>query len=412
MLVDNTGANDANRAAEIAARSGYGRLLAILASQTRDISGAEDALSEAFASALKSWPSKGIPDNPDAWLLTAARRRIIDAARRSAVHAEATPQLTLMMKGLSVEISSERIPDYRLELMFMCAHPAIDEAIRTPLMLQCVLGIKAEKISRAFLTKPETMSQRLVRAKTKIKDAGIPFKVPDKHEWQSRLEAVLDAIYVAYTVGWDDEKQAGGLVEEAIWLSRLVERSAPQDPEAKGLLALILFSESRRPSRRSSNGEFIQLSLQDTSLWNKQMINEARKLMLAASKNPSLQRYQLEAAIQSVHARRLETGEIDWKAIVDLYGLLLNVSPSLGAQVAHAAAYGEAFGAKEGLEKLESLPKTKLISYTSYWAVKGHLLQKIDRQNEARESLLKAANLATDEATREWLNKKAAIRRA
>ena len=197
-------------------------------------------------------------------------------------------------------------------------------------------------------------------------------------------------------------------VEEAIWLARLVERSAHDDPEAKGLLALMLFSESRRHSRRSSTGEFVQLTQQDVSLWNEQMISEAQLLMYRASRNSSLRRYQLEAAIQSVHAQRLETGKTDWEAIVGLYDLLLQVSPSFGAQVAHAVAHGEAFGAKEGLDRLSRLPEAELKSYSPYWAAKGHFLQKIGREKDAKESLLKAADLATDEATRKWLINKAA----
>ena len=402
-----TQSTTARRAAEIAARSGYGRLLAILTAQTRDIAKAEDALSDAFARALSHWPENGVPEKPEAWLLTTARRRIIDTARRSSVHDAAIPDLAQMLKGLDMEDEVERIPDRRLELMCMCAHPAIEASIRTPLILQTVLGLNAEAIARAFLIKSSTMSQRLVRAKNKIKQAGIPFKVPEKSEWPERFGAVLNAIYAAYTLGWDNKDDVGGLVDEAIWLARLVVKLAPDDAEAKGLLALMLFSESRRQARRTPDGRFVQLSEQDTSLWNAEMIDEAQALMLSASRSPSLHRYQIEAGIQSVHARRQQTGEIDWRSIAGLYEVLLKVAPSLGAQVASAAAIGEAFGAQAGLNRLDALAEDQLQTYASYWAVRGHLQRELGALEAARISLVRAADLTEDQATRKWLLEKA-----
>ena len=399
--------SDVHRAAEVAARSGYGRLLAILAAQTRDIATAEDALSDAFASALASWPEKGVPDKPDAWLLTVARRRVIDTARHKTVREAAVPDLAALLESLNMNDHTERIPDRRLELMCVCAHPAIEASIRTPLILQTVLGLNADSIARAFLVKPSTMSQRLVRAKTKIKQAGIPFKIPEKPDWSDRFGAVLDAIYAAYTLGWDHKDDAGGLVDETIWLARLVVQLAPEDAEAKGLLALILFSESRRLSRRSVDGRFVPLSEQDTSLWDAGLIHEAEDLMHAASQSASLNRYQIEAGIQSVHARRLESGEIDWRSIAGLYEVLLKVAPSLGAQVASAAAIGEAFGAEAGLERLEMLPAEQLQAYVSYWAVRGHLQLELGDSQAARASLKRAAELTDDPATRTWLLEKA-----
>lgn len=398
---------DARRAAETAARSSYGRLLAILTAQTRDIALAEDALSDAFARALESWPTKGIPEKPQAWLLTAARRRVIDGARRSAVKFDAQADVTLMIEGLDMDKDKERLPDRRLELMCMCAHPAIERSVRTPLILQVVLGLNAEAIAGAFLAKPAAMSQRLVRAKKKIKQAGVPFKRPEPEEWPERFGAVLEAIYAAYTVGWDHKDKVGGLVDEAIWLARLVVELAPGDAEAKGLLALMLFSESRREARRTSDGRFIQLSEQDTARWDADLIYEAQSLMLAASKSATLHRFQVEAGIQSVHARRLETGQIDWRSIAGLYEVLLQVAPSLGAHVASAAAIGEAFGADAALVRLDELPIDRVQTYPSYWAVRGHLLSELGQKDAARSSLLRAAELTTDPATQSWLLEKA-----
>lgn len=403
IRVSKAAASTARRAAEIAARSGYGRLLAILTAQTCDIAKAEDALSEAFASALASWPEKGVPDVPDAWLLTAARRRIIDGARQSEVRQAAEPDVAQMIESFSMNTDAERIPDRRLELMCMCAHPAIEVSIRTPLILQTILGLNAQAIAKAYLMKPSAMSQRLVRAKNKIKKAGIPFSIPEKPDWPGRFGAVLDAIYAAYTVGWDHKDEAGGLVDEAIWLARLVVDLAPDDAEAKGLLALMLFSESRRKARRSAEGHFVQLTKQDTSLWNTEMIEEAQQLMVAASQSASLSRYQIEAGIQNVHARRLVTGEVDWRSIAGLYEVLLKVAPSLGAHVASAAAIGEAFGADAGLERLQMLSEHQMNLYASYWAVRGHLLSEVGYTDEAAASLTRAAELTEDPATRIWL---------
>jgi len=234
---------DAQRAAELAARTSYGRLVAYLAASWRDVAAAEDALGEALVSALETWPRAGVPANPDSWLLAAARRRLIDAARHAKVEAAATPALELLVGQARREgVSDAVFPDERLKLLFVCAHPAIDEAARTPLMLQTVLGLDAARIASAFLVAPATMSQRLVRVKAKIRDAGIRFQVPDSRELPSRIDAVLEAIYAAFGSGWEDiagsDPRRRGLAEEAVWLGRLVARLLPDEPEALGLLAL------------------------------------------------------------------------------------------------------------------------------------------------------------------------------
>jgi predicted RNA polymerase sigma factor len=266
----------ARRAAEATARASYGRLVAFLSAKSRDVAAAEDALGDALRAALETWPRDGVPDKPEAWLLTAARRRLTDHFRHVCVQEEASATLKLIADDEAE--GGGQLPDKRLELLFVCAHPAIDAAMRTPLMLQAVLGLDAARIGAAFLVPAGTMSQRLVRAKAKIRDAGIAFEVPDATELSTRVEAVLEAIYAGYGLGWEAVSgvDAGGrdLVDEAMWLARLVIELLPAEPEAKGLLALMLHCEARRPARRDREGRFVPLSQQDTRLWSGPMTAE------------------------------------------------------------------------------------------------------------------------------------------
>src|SRR5262249_49112495 len=259
------------RTADAVARRSYGKLVAFLAARTQDVAAAEDALSDAFAAALEDWPSKGCPSNPEAWLLTVARRKLIDRARRRHTADAATNQVQLIVEGLAGAVEPE-IPDHRLALMFACAHPAIETAIRAPLMLQAVLGLNAATIASAFLMSPTTMGQRLVRAKNKIRQAGIPFRIPEREELPDRLDTVLDAIYAAFAEGWTDPGGADvarrDLGEEALFLGRLVTELLPGEPEALGLLALMLYAEARRPARRTPSGEYVPLAEQDPALWD------------------------------------------------------------------------------------------------------------------------------------------------
>jgi RNA polymerase sigma-70 factor (ECF subfamily) len=271
--------DSAHRAAELAARVSYGRLLAILASRTKDVAGAEDSLAEAFASALRTWPDRGIPVNPDAWLLAAARNALSNSVRHKKVHEAAA--LDLEMRASMSAADVQTFPDERLKLMFVCAHPSIDEAARTPLMLQTVLGLDAARIANAFLVAPSTMGQRLVRAKTKIRDAGLRFAVPEQDDIPDRMTDVLNAMYAAFGTGWDAvagaDERFPGLVDEAIYLARLMVGLMPNEPEAKGLLALMLYCEARRPARRGPSGEFIPLREQDAGLWLRDRINRGRE---------------------------------------------------------------------------------------------------------------------------------------
>ena len=358
--------------------------------------------------ALESWPRAGVPDNPDAWLLAAARRQLIDAARHAKVEAGAAPGLELIVaQARGNSAIDTTFPDERLKLLFVCAHPAIDEAARTPLMLQTVLGLDAARVASAFLVSPTTMSQRLVRVKAKIREAGIRFEVPEPQELPSRVEVVLEAIYAAFGSGWEDvagaDPRRRGLSEEAIWLGRLVTRLLPGEPEAFGLLALMLHCEARRPARRDPGGGYVPLSRQDVALWARPMVEEAEKILATASRAGRPGRFQLEAAIQSAHARRIVSGETDWEAIALLYEGLLLCAPTIGARVGHAAALAEVRGAEAGLASIEAIPNESIATYQPYWALRAHLLERLGRDGEARQAFERAIGLSEDRAVREFL---------
>jgi len=403
------GGGDARAAAEAVARRSYGKLVAFLAARSRDVAGAEDALADAFAAALADWPIHGVPDNPEGWLVTAARRRSIDAARRRQTAAAGEAHLTLLAEELDAALAEAgSIPDERLRLMFACAHPAIDETIRAPLILQSVLGFDAASIGSAFLVAPATMGQRLVRAKARIREAGIPFRVPAPDELAPRLEAVLDAIYAAFSEGWTDaagtEARRRSLADEAIWLGRLVAHLLPAEPEAIGLLALMLHAEARRPARRDDAGRYIPLAAQDTARWNEALIDEAERLLHRAAGVGRLGRYQLEAAIQSAHVVRRRAGASDWPAIVTLYDALIALTGSPVAAVNRAVALAETRGPVAGLAALDALADDRRLGdYQPWWAARADLLARAGRAAEAAEAYARAIGLETDPAVRHFL---------
>lgn len=395
-------------AIEAVARNSYGRLVAYLASRAGDVAGAEDALSDAFAAALERWPADGVPLKPEAWLLHVARNRLIDAARRRQVRENSEEfLLQLAEEAQDVAATHEHFPDERLKLLFVCAHPAIDFAARTPLMLQTVLGLDAARIASAFLASPAAMGQRLVRAKAKIRDAAIPFRVPDPPEWNERVPFVLDAIYSAYTTGWEHLVEAWSthraLAEEAISLGRTLVELVPAEPEAHGLLALMLHCEARRAARYTSRGEFVPLDEQDPALWSRPMMAEAEGHLRYAAAFQRMGRYQLEAAIQSIHAHRVTTGRIDWREILLLYEGLVQIAPGIGALVGRAVALAQAAGPEAGCAALQEIPASRVASYQPYWAARGHLLQMLNRKDEAREAFTRAASLTDDPALHEYL---------
>lgn len=395
-------------AIEAVARDSYGRLLAYIASRTGDIADAQDALSDALMAALEKWPTNGVPDKPEAWLLHVARNRLIDASRRKQTRRDAEPLLLQLAQETDATTNEhESFPDERLKLLFVCAHPAIDVGARTPLMLQVVLGIDAAKVAAAFLVSPAAMSQRLVRAKTKIRDAGIPFRVPEIPELAERLSFVLDAIYAAYTTGWDSLPDTASthraLAWEAIALGRLLVQLMPAEPEALGLLALMLHCEARREARFSSDGEVIPLDRQDTARWLGSLMEEAENFLRTASRLGRTGRYQLEAAIQSIHAARAKSGNIDWREIALLYEGLVRFAPNIGASVGRAVALAQAGHPSVGLNALDALPQSSVVNYQPFWAARGHLMELLNRRDEARRAYTRAASLTDDPALRDYL---------
>jgi RNA polymerase sigma-70 factor, ECF subfamily len=399
------------RLAERLARESYGRLLALLSARTRDVAAAEDALADAFAAALTAWPRTGAPDNPEGWLFAAARRKLIDAARRARTAAEGEGRLALAVEEMEAKTASAAFPDRRLELLFACAHPEIDAAARTPLMLQTVLGLSAERIAAAFLVAPAAMSQRLVRAKRRIAEAQIPFETPPPSEWSARLDAVLQAIYAAYAEGWADAAGADpdrvALAEEAIWLARVLAAQLPQEPEALGLLALLLHLEARRPARRVE-GRFTPIEEQDVSLWRAEMQGEAELLLMRAALADRMGRFQLEAAIQSAHTARRASGEADWDAIVLLYDGLLSIIPSGVVRLNRVAAIARRDGPGVGLAALNALDAPALRSYQPYWALRADLLAKLGRADEARAAYDEAIARERDPAVIRFLSERRA----
>ncbi len=395
----------AHQAAERTARTHYGRLLAFLAARGGDIAAAEDALADAFAAALETWPERGVPATPEAWLLTVARRRMIGAARHAKVEAAWAPALALAAEPDAAVPAA--FPDERLKLLFVCAHPAIDPAARAPLMLQTVFGFDAARIAPAFLVAPATMAQRLVRAKAKIRDAGIAFAVPEPGELAQRLDGVLDAIYAAYGSAWDDvagsDPSRQGLAEETIWLASLTAWLLPKEPEALGLVALLLFCAARRDARRTPDGAFVPLSAQDPARWSRPMIAQAEASLAAAAPLKRLGRFQLEAAIQSAHVARILTGKSDWPAIAQLYEGLVREAPTIAALVGRAAAVAEAGGAPRGLALLDAIDARDTEAYQPYWALRAHLLTRTGDAEAAARAFDRAIGLTEDPAVRDYL---------
>jgi RNA polymerase sigma-70 factor (ECF subfamily) len=410
-MTDSENVKQARSAAESAARRSYGKLVAFLAARTRDVAAAEDALSEAFASALSDWPVNGCPANPEGWLLTVARRKLIDAMRGRQRHEVAAEELRVMAEGAEMAEMDTRLPDQRLGLMFACAHPAIEAGIRSPLILQVVLGLDAKAIASAFLTSPAAMGKRLVRAKEKIREAGIPFAIPERAELPVRLDAVLEAIYAAFAEGWSDPSATDisrrDLTEETLFLARLVTELLPNEAEGLGLLALMLHAEARRFARRTCAGEYAPLSKQDMRLWDAEMIREAEGLLLRASELGVVGRFQLEGALQSAHVHRRRTGAPNWREVVQLYDALLAVSGSPVVGINRALALAEVEGPHRGLRELDDLAKdSRLGEYQPYWAARAELLTKTGAIEAATQAYEIAIGLERDPAVRRFLQQR------
>jgi RNA polymerase sigma-70 factor (ECF subfamily) len=394
--------------AEHTARASYGRLVAILAAGTRDIALAEDSLADAFERALRTWPEAGVPASPEGWLLTVARnrqrdvlgsavRRLSDALPEDHDPGPATSPLD--------DVDLEEITDKRLELLFACAHPAIDPAVRTPLMLQAVLGFEAVQVGEAFAVPGPTMAQRLVRAKRRIRDAGVPFAVPDRSQMPARLRPVLEAVYGCYAIDWRGssaptvrESMAG----EAKYLATTLAGLLEDEPEAWGLAALITLALARaRPG-----DVFVPLDDQDPGDWDARLLAEGDgylRLAAAVRRHGQVGRFELEAAIQSVHSARATTGELDREALRTLHEALVAVAPTLGARVALAAATAQVDGAVAGLAVLDAIDDPAAGRFQPAWATRAALLAEAGSPEDASAAYDKAISLTTDTPTRHWL---------
>jgi RNA polymerase sigma-70 factor (ECF subfamily) len=397
---------------EKVARLSYGRLVAILTARTGGTVVATDALSDAVLRALEVWPVRGIPERPEAWLIATAKNRAADAGRQSARAAQAADTLALLEEERA-EMGQAATPDVTLNLMFVCAHPAIDPRMRTPLMLQLVLGLDVRRMAGAFLIPPGTLGQRLTRARAKVEAARIGFSLPEGDELAPRLGHVLDAIYAAFTVGYDGENagdvKSTSLAREALWLGSLVAAQLPEEPEAQALLALMLFTLARRSARVDLAGCLVPLDAQDTRLWDARMIEDAEVAMRLAARTPTLGRYQIEAAIAAAHADRRHGRPTNWAVVAELYRGLVALHPTTGARTGLAAALGEAGDPAAGLAELAVADPGHVAGYQPWWAVRAHLLAATGNREDALDAFDRAIALSLDPAARAYLARRRAL---
>lgn len=395
------------RAAELAARESYGRLVSYLAWQWRDIAAAQDALNDALLKALEVWPVSGVPASPDAWILTVAKRQLLQVARHDQVRFD--PAVTVLLEQEAIQEERPVIPDARLKLMFVCAHPAIDEKVRIPLMLQVVLGLQVADMAPALMVSPTTLAQRLVRAKQKIRDTAIRFEDPELAELPERLGFVLESIYGAFGLALDAvdgaELRITDLREEALYLGSIVCALLPNEPEARGLQALMMFCDARRYAKTGPSGEFIPLPEQDIQRWNRDAIVCADQMLWIAAQQRRPGPFQLEAAVQSAHCQRLFTGKTPWRGIDLLYRQINAHYPTQGALVAGAVAMGESGNVSEGLTQLDAMDQTVTKSFQPWWVAKAHLLrlQSDSAKADVEAALLTAIGLTIQKPVRTYL---------
>ncbi len=387
-------------------REEWGRLLSSLARSLGDIELAEDVLQDAAVKALAHWPKDGLPETPAAWLLTTARRTAIDRIRRQSRFRELTPQLSyewsLNDTGDGIELLTD-IPDKRLELIFACCHPALDEKTRVALTLHTLGGLPTESIAKSFLDKTPAMSQRLVRAKRKITAAGIPYEIPDASVLPERLDAVLSVIYLIYNHSYVTSGARGlvceDLANEAIRLGRILLSLMPNEAEVRGLLALMLLHDSRRQARLSSEGYMVSLERQNRQRWNSAQIEEGQALVKSALTLGRVGPYQLQAAISALHSEATQWGDTDWAQIVALYALLRSMRPSPVVDVNHAVAVSYSHTAEDALALLDAIAaKSDLSQYQPYFAARADILFRMNRRDESYKNYELAIALSDNDA--------------
>lgn len=396
------------------------RIYATLIRLLGDFNLAEEAMHDAFSSALTQWQNDGIPDNPRAWLVSTGRFKAIDQLRRQQRHGEVVSEMLasseqeepMASPELTSLIEEDVLEDDQLRLIFTCCHPAIDQKVQVALTLREVCGLTTEEVASAFLISPSTMAQRIVRGKTKIRDAKVPFELPESDQLSDRLESVLSVIYLVYNEGYSassgDAVIRSDLTLEAIRLARLVRTLLP-DSEVTGLLALMLLNESRRPARTDEQGEIILLEDQDRQLWDEELIKEGIRLVQSAIATRDIGFYTLQAAIAAVHAEAKDAAQTDWNQIVSLYSLLLQVAPSPVIELNRAVAVGMCDGPEAGIEIVEGLLSHKeLKSYHLTFATYGEFLSRAGRVNEAVAAFEHALSLTNQAPEQRIIKRKLA----
>ncbi len=397
------------QAIERVVREEWGRILAALVKSLGDIQRAEDCLQDAVARAMEIWPDTGLPDVPAAWLITTARRKAIDRLRRDARFTARIPELShLIDVARDDAVADEIIPDKRLEMIFTCCHPSLEQKTQVALTLRTLCGLSTEDIAAAFLDKPAAMAQRLVRAKQKIAGAGIPYRIPDTSELATRVTAVLAVVYLIFNQGYSTlDRRSRSLTDEALRLGRTLHYLLPDEPEVAGLLALMLLHDARHIARRNTQGAMIPLEDQNRNRWDRAKIKEGDALLRQTLKRGAVGPYQIQAAISGLHAGSPSWADTDWVQIASLYALLFRMQPTPVVQINHAVAVSYAQSTSEAIALLDHLDEApNFARYQPYHAACADIFARHGDVARAAQSYARAMSLTSDPAERRFLQGK------